>query len=569
MQDVCPLCPLPFRPHAQAGPTALPEACHQCVNRMPVNRVPVNRIGGRSRLRLPSTPSLALSAVLILALALRLWGISFGLPYLYHPDEPGYVSIAQQIFRTGDLNPHFFNYPSLFFYINSLAYLPYYLVGRLLGIFDSRLDVLAPEVIAMGVGWTPLPTTFLLGRVLTALFGTATAGLVCLIASRLTKTAIVGLLAALMLAISPTNVANSHLITPDAYVVFFASLSFYGSLLVFRRGKTWHYVAAGVACGLTASVKYNGGLILLPAILAHLLRPDSRGLRDWKVYAMLSASGMAFLLGTPFALLDHQEFLDDLAFEARHYSTGHAGMEGDSLAWYLTYLWSVEGPLILFAALQVLRGLYLRSREVILVSAFPLIYFAVISSMAVRNDRTLMPMTPYLFILAASFLAQPPLLRHLAQARRGLLVVPAALVLVSLALPLAATLRNGSQLTAEDSRATARLWVAENLPAGSRVAIESYSPYLDPRRFSVQAFGKLIDQAPEWYAGNGFDYLIFSYGMFGRFYQQPDRYRDEVLRYDQFFRTLPLLRAFSDGGYEVRIYRVPGGGHAVEATDVE
>ncbi|MGB3058399.1 MAG: hypothetical protein WBE17_01555, partial [Anaerolineae bacterium] len=50
----------------------------------------------------------ALAAILLIAVALRLWGINFGLPYLYHPDEPGYVAIAQNMVKTGDLNPHFF-----------------------------------------------------------------------------------------------------------------------------------------------------------------------------------------------------------------------------------------------------------------------------------------------------------------------------------------------------------------------------------------------------------------------------------------------------------------------------
>ena len=30
-------------------------------------------------------------AIFVLALALRLWGIGFGLPELFHPDEPAYV----------------------------------------------------------------------------------------------------------------------------------------------------------------------------------------------------------------------------------------------------------------------------------------------------------------------------------------------------------------------------------------------------------------------------------------------------------------------------------------------
>jgi len=68
-----------------------------------------------------------LIGVTLLAISLRIWGINFGLPYLYHPDEPVGVRIAQRMFKTGDLNPHFYHWPSLTFYINALAYIPYYL----------------------------------------------------------------------------------------------------------------------------------------------------------------------------------------------------------------------------------------------------------------------------------------------------------------------------------------------------------------------------------------------------------------------------------------------------------
>jgi hypothetical protein len=45
--------------------------------------------------------------ILLVALGLRVWAIDFGLPYLYHPDEPSKIEIAQNIVKTGDLNPLF------------------------------------------------------------------------------------------------------------------------------------------------------------------------------------------------------------------------------------------------------------------------------------------------------------------------------------------------------------------------------------------------------------------------------------------------------------------------------
>jgi len=499
-----------------------------------------------------------LLGITLLAISLRIWGINFGLPYLYHPDEPVGVGIAQSMFKTGDLNPHFFHWPSLTFYINVLAYIPYYFAGKLMGVFHSPADIPGPTMLAMGVGQAPMPTTWLLGRILTVTFGSAAVVLVFLIGRGLTNNTAVGLLAAIMMTISPTNVAHSRFITPDTFTVLFALLSFWGSVQAFQQGKPWHYIIAGIGSGLTTSTKYNGALIVLPLVLAHFLRHGLKGIRERSLHFALLLSIVVFLATTPFALLDYPKFLTDLQFDAQHYSSGHAGMDGNTLNWYLAYLWRVEGPVALLAVLEILRGICARSKQTALLFIFPLIYFTFISSLVVRNDRTLLPSTPFLLLLASSLLVN---LFRQADTRRSntrklLIFAVGVLAMASLGLPLLQTVKSNIQLTTVDSRETARIWIARNLPNGARIVIESYAPYVDPQRFSVQGFGRMIDRTSDWYTANGFEYLIFSQGMFGRFYREPDRYYNEVSQYEDLFRAFDMVKTFTDGGYEVRIYSV-------------
>jgi 4-amino-4-deoxy-L-arabinose transferase-like glycosyltransferase len=487
------------------------------------------------------------------------WGVNYDLPYIYHPDEPGYITISQNIFKTGDLNPHFFNYPSLFFYINALAYIPYYLLGKLMGIFHTPNDILPPISLTMGVTQAQMPTTVLLGRVITICFGVGTVGLVYLVGKQITGRTAVGALASLMVAISPTNVWHSRLITPDTFVTFFSLASLLASILVYQQGKTWQYVVAGICVGLTASSKYNGGLIVLSLILAHFLHYGKTAFKQPKIYLALLLCGVGFIATTPYAVLDSAKFLTDLRFEAHHYSTGHAGMEGNSLEWYLNYMWNTGGGLYLFAVLGILYGSILRSKEISLLSIFPLVYFAFISSFVVRNDRTILPLTPFLFLLAAWFLIfMFDKLRNLQteSLRRLFLTVLVLLIIAVLALPISNTIADTQRLTTVNSRETARIWIDINLPPGSKVAIESYSPFVNPSKFSVQGFGRMIDHDAEWYVEQGFDYLVFSQGMYGRFYGDPERYRNEMLQYDNLFRRFNLIKIFLDGDYEVRVYRV-------------
>jgi len=482
------------------------------------------------------------------------------LPYLYHPDEPGKVRIAQKMLKTGDLNPDYFLKPGLFIYLNALAYVPYYWTGRLLGFFQHPNDIPYPTMIAMGVGKTSMRTTFLLGRILSALFGVGSVIIVYLAGRQLAKQRPMGLLAAFMMAISPASVLNSRYIHPDAQVVFFVVLSVWLSLKLFERGKSSDYVLAGLATGLAASSKYNGALVFVAICAAHLLRSGWKGLTEGKLYLALGSSAVAFMATNPFALLNIRQFFAALEAEGRHYATGHAGMEGNTLRFYLTWLYESEGPLCLMAACGMIRAIHVRSKERLLLSFFPLIYFAIVSSFTVRNDRTLLPTLPFLFLFASGLLINLfEKAGSLRPKRRNWSVLGVAVVTVlCLSWPLAHTLKSNIALSTIDSRAISAAWVDGNLPQGARIAIGPYAPYVDPDRFSVQGFGRLIEHRPGWYVANGFDYLIFGEGMFGRFYAEPDRYSEEVSGYDELFRAFEVVRVFTDGGYEVRIHQVSG-----------
>ena len=503
--------------------------------------------------------SALLALVILIALLLRVWGISADLPYSYHPDEPAPLGISLRMFKTGDLNPRFFHWPSLLFYLNFLAYIPYYLFGKLLGVFQTPNSILAVTQQAMGSAYAPMPTMVLLGRLLTVGFGIASVVMAYLIGKRLTDRTWVGLLAALLLAVSPTTVWHSRWITPDTMAAFFVLASAYASIRVYQEGRTRHYVIAAVCIGLAASSKYNAVLAVLPLLVAHILRYGRRSLKERDLYVGIFLSALVFLCTTPFALLDFGEFYSGLMFDRQHYATGHAGMEGDAVRWYLGYLWDTTGPIMLLALIGMVWGIASRSREIVILSTFPVAYGLFISRFVVRNDRTLLPALAFLFILAALAVAQvfDRLARPSSRAfRYASIAALTALMLVVVVLMSALTLQSSIRLNTVDSRETGRIWIGENLPPGAKVAVESYAPFVDPGRFSVQGFGRMTDHPPEWYIEQGFDYLVFGEGIFGRFYAAPEKYAAEIAQYDAFFDRFELVRLFTDGGYEVRVYRV-------------
>src|SRR5262245_49154837 len=74
-----------------------------------------------------------------LGLTLRIVGLADGLPYHFHWDEP---TIMNRVIRMGggDLNPHFFYYPTLLMYVLLAAQGALYAVGHVLHTYPSTND---------------------------------------------------------------------------------------------------------------------------------------------------------------------------------------------------------------------------------------------------------------------------------------------------------------------------------------------------------------------------------------------------------------------------------------------
>src|SRR5262245_47400070 len=88
--------------------------------------------------------AVGLIAVLALAGALRFWNISAGLPYRIGVDEPVIADQAIRMMRTGDFNPHFYDYPGLSIYIQLATGIVRFMTGSMAGLYRT-VDEFYPE----------------------------------------------------------------------------------------------------------------------------------------------------------------------------------------------------------------------------------------------------------------------------------------------------------------------------------------------------------------------------------------------------------------------------------------
>jgi len=507
-----------------------------------------------------------LLALGVLAGTLRLWGIGFDLPILYHRDEAKYVSIPLKILKTGDFNPHFFNYPSLFFYILSLAYVAYFVFMASRGRLGSPAGLTLPEqALPNVVGRATMPSQFLVGRGVVVCAGVLTVLIVYWIVRRAYGRR-AGLIAGLLLSVSPIHIRNCHFVAPDVVMILFVVASFWFSYQVMLKGKRQDYVLAGILAGLAASTKYNAYSAIIPLFVAHILRQRRSALLNTDLLWAIAACAGGFFLGTPFALLDLPTFLNGVAFEVRHYTLlGDPGTEGqNALLWYAGYLLRAEGPLLLLAILEAGRGILRRGQRTLLFACFPATYMLLVASYAVKNDRTVLTIVPFLAMLAGPFLDRAiTFIQEKIDIRRRPRIVSWLSVMVPVLLTLfwaaQRTIEIDTRFTQSDVRTQATLWLESELLPGSRIVGEYYSPLLENSVHDFRWVDRAIDQPIAWYEANA-DYVVFVENRYGGFYLDPSRYPQQIAGYEEMFSRFTPVQEFQGGALgnpcHIMVYKV-------------
>lgn len=328
---------------------------------------------------------LLLVIVLLVAAKLRLDGIAWGLPdalksYSYHPDEFLTVGAAYRILQTG--LPGFYNYPSLYLYLTAVAAS----LGSWTGLIPNPYLCARLVTALMGVG--AVGATFWAGRVM---FGTAA-----------------GLIAAAILAIAPLHVQHSHFATVDVPSTLFVALALGFAGLILKRGSLRDYILAGVMAGLAAGTKYNASLVLASLIVAHYLhkRANRAVSGDQRIAIAVVVMALTQVITTPGMFLQRDLFNQGMGYELRHVATGHglvfAGTGSGFVFTLMNSLWWGLGPaLAVMLVAAVAYALWRRDRNVLIILAYALPYYALISIAQVRFARYALPLYPGVALLCA------------------------------------------------------------------------------------------------------------------------------------------------------------------------
>ena len=494
--------------------------------------------------------TLPLVVILAVAALLRFWSLGAGIPTAIGIDEPQIMNRSVHMMKSGSLNPKgFYDYPSLYLYVQTGVACVRFLAGAMGGEFRSLNDARTEDF-------------YLWGRAVTATLGTLTVLVVFRIGLRWgTRYA---LLAAALLAVAPLHVRESHYVLTDVPVTFFVALTFLMSLTAHEKPSALAFAKAGALAGLAAATKYPGALAMVLPLVAAWMTADVRPSRIAAALAVVGTGVLVFFLAAPYTLLDLPGFLNGYAGLAAGYVNGTV----TEPAW-LTYLKHLRLNLQWPATLLIAAGLALSVFRTVrgpgrvrwmLAIVFPLLYFWSISQQNYVFARYLLPIVPFLCLLAAvAVVAGVSLLRRFAIPRAARTALIVGLTVAALLPPLTRSIGFVKMISRQATVELAYNWVQQNVPKGAKIVVETRGIHLPPD-YNWTHLSQLRQRDFAEYRNSGVDYLIASSDAFGKYMEAPQNAPEE---YDQYMRIFGLARevvrfapSADHPGPELRILKV-------------
>lgn len=438
--------------------------------------------------RKPSDGVWEIAAVGAVALILRLWGIGFGLPEGYHQDE-AYTMMMAADFSRGALRPEGI-YPPFFQYILGLVF---FLAERIAGGVSAILGPVRPSTVPVFGHETYL----LLARATSAVAGAGTVVIVYRLGRRLMDRAGAAA-AAILLALSPLHVRDSHFAMPDTSMVFWSALFVLAAAAAMEKRSGGSYALMGFFLGLATQTKYNAVFLYVVAWAAHAAAARGEGLPIrrflWDRRLLFLHAGLAagLFAGSPYLFLEWRRLGPIMLTVPSVLMRGSLRESAETVE--LTYVnpenWRAgfESTLaalgwtgIVAGAIGVVWILWTRNRRLSAILSFVPVYFVIVA-VAVRHFRIrdTLPLLPFVALAAGAGAGTLARRGRIGWAAYGILLMVAVF---ELGRP---TLLMDYLFWQRDNRQVAADWIRRNLPIGATIGFDRYNPPVTGELYGIE-----------------------------------------------------------------------------------
>lgn len=464
-----------------------------------------------------SRKNIPLILILFSGFILRFQGINWDQGFHLHPDERAIIMAAEKINFFSNLNPDFFNYGTL----------PMYLTKGISQLSDFFLMT----------HFSNYSGLLYVGRTLSVLSDTAVIFFIYLIAKNVFNNQKVAILSSFTYTIVFFTIQNSHFFIVDVFLNLFLTMLLYFSIIYIRLREIRSLIAMGIIFAAALATKITA-IIFLPILLLMLLQSNSSFRKRLHLdYGTFLKSGILFtftlfvfhFLFMPYAYLSFERFYADLILQTKMNSNPYIfpyTLQYVSTAPYLyhlknIFLWGMGPALSILAFIGILSLMrncilpmfkkfnlkfLLTQNPELITTIFYLFYFTVLGASAVKFMRYMLPIYPFLAILAGLGMnAVGKKSRTLAMS----LIVIAVITTISF---MQIYLRFNTRVDATE-------WIRQNILPGSTIAVEHWDDRLpligsDKYLFEELTFYDLPDNNAKWEILNGklahSDYIIIA-----------------------------------------------------------
>lgn len=489
--------------------------------------------------------------IFCLALALRVWGLSFGLPYFFSGDEINKREAALQLAATNFTHRN--SQPS--FLYNSL-----YLVFSVAKLLDPDLTTVQYHY---------------LGRFWMALLGALTVVVLYRLGSLWDRR--VGLAAALLLAILPLHTVSSRYIKEDTPLALMTTITILLVVHYLRRPSRPALLAAALFAGASFSTKYAGLPLVLPVMLALGVSAWSRRREVGAVLADLGLAILAFLAGfflvSPIYLWHFDQFVSGFRGQWVYSNTGHHdGIVYDPWnEWWLYYIRTglipgMTWPVFLLSVAGLV--LLVRSQDGWVVTATALWLYLIFEHGRAKpypfSARYLLPIAPLLCLSAAFALMR---VSSLLKRRLPSPAVYALCVALFVLPPLVKTVLVADEAL-HDTRTVAGKWMEQAIPPGANIVVTEPMAHLPASQYWGREWRVFFpEQIPELLSARGAEpppYFVISSFSYQRYFDYPDAVPPWTRFYRRIMQEYILVKEFRPQrltyGFHspvIRIYQPP------------
>jgi hypothetical protein len=383
-------------------------------------------------------------------------------------------------YGSGDLNPHYFQLPPLMSYIFFVLYGAFYIIGRILQFFTSpdcflKLYLSDPSMFILiariSMGLIPGVLSVFLIYKLTAMLSDK-------------KTAYIS---AFLLSVSFLHVRDSHYAYHCIPLSLFLIMVFMYIYKYINTRSTKDIIMAGLIAGIATGFKYNGAIIIIPAILTPFLFNHDKciSFRTVKLcFWFLGVFCMSYFLTNPYSLVDYKYFLESCLIQKQAHSyvgfmhhIVYSAFEGMGVA---VSIFSIAGFFIFVSS---------KDKRKKLMAIFVILAYFSIAFAGQVHERYLLPLLPFLIIMAGFTIKY---ICFIVKNKRLRIFMFIFLIVGANYAPLAKSVYSDILFTRKDSRIQATEWILLNIPANSRIAMDHsfFSPKL---RQSAEQISQKID----------------------------------------------------------------------------